>query len=395
MLFLASSTLLYDCLVAFSETVLGRFLRAISIYTLLLYNLITLFHVPSGDRTPALDEEASLTPARSEKPKGLIIRTTDPKSVQPSQRTPSIVAVERTVPTPLEIVENARPPLRISASSRLSMLVSRVEQNEALAGVTRTISSRSSRKSLATPATPKRPKRPDLRFDIITPVLPSTTENPGSAGEPPTTGISLTYYTMDLQNPEMASVLDGQEESIGAVNPPVYQSDEQNNPRNTSRTSLLVQPPSHRGPSFTSFEELIRQQNELDRSIAKLRLLSVDTTNLSPPEEATSNSPSPAGDTTTSAKSRPQSTLRTDSLSPHSEFSLSVFPAPPPRPESMARETRFSKPVVLRRKLPQPPISSFNQVPSAVPESPSQRGVVARLTSGGTQYDVTSFINSR
>lgn len=366
---------------AFSETVLGRFLRAISIYILLLWNLITTFHRPSISRQPLDDQEAPSNQQEKSKEGASHAKDMRPSSLQ--ARAPSIVTLGQVVQSPKE----NRPPLRITTASRLSMIVNR---NETLAEITRTISSRSSRKSPVTPMTPKRPKRPDLRFDIVTPTLPSTTENPDQ--DSPTTGISLSYYTMDTSTPGVPVI---REPPVNPTKPSVYQAGEQSNVEYMSQTSLIAQPPSHTA-SLSSFDELMRQQNELDKSIANLRLLSVDNTNLPPqgsvPVPAPESSPI-MGDTATSAKSRPQSTLRTESLSPHSEFSFSAFPVPPPRPESI-RVSRFTNPTI--RRLPQPPDQASNLVVPmlSVPESPSQASMAERMISGGTQYDVTSFIDN-
>ncbi|KAF9452639.1 hypothetical protein P691DRAFT_803760 [Macrolepiota fuliginosa MF-IS2] len=372
---------------AFSEMVLGRFLRAISIYVLLLYNLINTFRRPTAERVPTNDREESIKP---EKPKHLIIETADLNPGPIPQKTPSILTIERTIPTPME---NPHPLLRVSASSRLSALVKRVEQNETLAELTRTMS-KSSRKSPVTPTPPKKPRRPDLRFDIIMPP-PHSAENSDSPEEPPTTGISLTYYTMNVEGRDVPNVPIIQDPSISPTKSSIYQSVRPGDVGGTSKTSFIIQPLSRAIPSVNSFDELMRQQNELDKSIANLRLLSVDTSSIKPPAKSAPTLPgsSLAEDSPASAKSRPQSTLRTDSLSQHSEFSLSIFPVPPSRPESVTAERRFSKPMALR-KPPQIPVSSLNQAPSTspIPESPSQTGGTARLTSAGTQYDVTSFI---
>lgn len=325
-----------------------------------------------------------------EKSEDTIVRAGDPKPTPTLRRGPSILTLDRSMPTPLE---NPRSSLRVSASSRLSALVNRVEKNEALAEITRTIS-KTARKSPVTTAAPGRPKRPDLRFDIITPAL-SSTGNPESPGEPLMTGISLTYYTMNV-GPDAPDVSVDQGPSINPREPSVHQSGGLGNANHASQESVIFRSSASPSVSISSFDELMRRQNELDKSIANLRLLSVDSINIRPQTEATLvlDGSSLAGDTTTSAKSRPQSTLRTESLSPHSEFSLSVFPVPPSRPESTAVERRLSKPTVLR-KPPQPPVSSFNLVPptTSIPELPLQNEGAARLTSAGTQYDVTSFIS--
>lgn len=289
--------------------------------------------------------------------------------------------------------DSTQPSLRVSASSRFSALVSHAEKREALAELTRTITSKSTRRLPIAPITsPKKPRRSDLHFDIITPALPSATEAPNTPGEAPTTGVSLTYYTMNFSpstTPTTLTVPRLTDHTIMSPSPTGVQDNDEPIPQ----TSFVNQPPVHLNPSITSFDELMRQQNELDKSIANLRLLSIDTRNIRPPEIVPTLETSPLGrDTMASAKS----TLRTDSLSQHSEFSLSVFPLPPP-PESVLGDKRSSIPKFLLRKLPQSPVRPQSQVQlsPSIRNSSFQNNVSVRLTSAGTQYDVTSFIDGK
>ncbi|KAF7784432.1 hypothetical protein Agabi119p4_597 [Agaricus bisporus var. burnettii] len=357
---------------AFSEMVLGRFLRAISIYIFLLYNLITIFSAATRDRISHSDEEA---PANSEKPIRLVTNDTTLRS----ETQTATVALESAAPAQ---PNDERSSLSIAASSRLSKFVSRVEPNEAFAGVTRTMSNR---KSSGTPVAPKRHKRPDLRFDIMTPILTSTPEDPDLVGERRATDISLTYYTMGLQSIVAVSTPNGE----GSDSPSPY--GQLRGVADLQQTRASDFQASDHSFSVTPYEELMREQEELDNSIAKLGILSVDVKDVLSQEAGSTldGSISPAGDTTTSVKSKHRSTLRTDSLSFHSDFSLSVFPTPPPPPESMSGERRFSRPMFLRRKLPQLPVDDTTQEASSVQESP----VDAVMASGETHYDVTSFIN--
>jgi hypothetical protein len=374
-----------DFTVAFSETVLGRFLRAISVYILLLWNLVSMFHGRHIPRPHLDDQEALTTAAKLEKLKDLTVKETDTELARfPQGTTESVVALELS-----KHANGQRPSLRVSTASRLSAIVDRVEKNEALAEITRTLSSRSIRKSpVAT--TPKRPKRPELRFDIITPTLPSTIE---SLEEPPTTGISLSYYTM---NPSSSDVPTIRRPLDNPTQPFESQLDGQGNPGHASHTSLITQPPSQI-TCISFIDELMRQQNELDKSIAKLKLLSMDMKDTQASEEAPTldNSSTVVRENVASVKTRSQSTTRTGSLSPRSEFSLSVFPIPPLTSESATEDRQLSKPNI--RKLPEPPTIASNQtIPlGSVPDSPSQASTVARMMSGGTQYDVTSFIGSK
>lgn len=155
--------------------------------------------------------------------------------------------------------------------------------------------------------------------------------------------------------------------------------------------SLTSTPERESVDSLNSFDELLRQQTELDRSIAALRLFSPTTTvtNLPPPPEPQVKI-TPDYDRTLSVSSG-------KSASNRSEFSLSIFPDPPlaagvlpaePAPQGRGREAPFPS----RARLP----------PSRIPQSAISTNdddfptpVQMRFGSQGTQYDVTSFIGGK
>ncbi|KAL1749050.1 hypothetical protein HDZ31DRAFT_28231 [Schizophyllum fasciatum] len=222
---------------------------------------------------------------------------------------------------------------------------------------------------------------------------------------------------------------------------------------------------SQRG-SGTSIDELLRQQNELDKSIAALRLFSprssfAPTLRDNRPESGTVD-PMPSGAPSDSASvvvkvipSRGTSTSdmsgKTTAASGQSSFSLSVFPAPPPAsggvsasPSPLPSARPLSPPAQPRASLvvPSSPLGATSSpmglsplpmglslsplggisptlsnhsptrgrtedFPQSVtlqppkpgesalssPATPTSRG--GRVQSGGTQYDVTSFIVPR
>lgn len=185
----------------------------------------------------------------------------------------------------------------------------------------------------------------------------------------------------------------------------------------------IVQRPSQsrRTPSSTtrssamSFTDLLRQQTELDNSIAALRLLS--------PQQPGRDSGEPIGpmDGVTNSNG-PKDLNRSNSSvglpsSGRSEFSLSNFPEPPmtftstangiPSPTSTSRgrfdrneERRSVAAGLLPPKMPI--LSEYPTTP--MPDSPGRSSEDAgnrpgnmsrmKVDSGGTQYDVTSFIGS-
>lgn len=166
--------------------------------------------------------------------------------------------------------------------------------------------------------------------------------------------------------------------------------------------------------SAMSFTELLRQQTELDKSIAALRLFS-------PQQESTRMETTLPTEST--SRSRSNSSIGVPS-SMKSEFSLSHFPEPPelvtgisgtssPIPavalmtrtdRKDSRKSRFVPMQDASASLPPPrmPIlSDYPSSPQSIPNSPTRQSEgninmsrSAKIDSAGTQYDVTSFIGS-
>lgn len=164
--------------------------------------------------------------------------------------------------------------------------------------------------------------------------------------------------------------------------------------------------------SINSFDELLRQQTELDNSIAALRLVSPSTQSIPPdPPEASSSSPmsvpGKSSEGSMKARSNSVSTLsylgrKPDSASNRSDFSLSIFPEPPVvATDTTTRRDELSK-LGVRSRVPgldPPPKPAPTEVTAgetpSLPVSPSRFETTARFDSAGTQYDVTSFIGGR
>ncbi|KAK0198485.1 hypothetical protein F5146DRAFT_1019786 [Armillaria mellea] len=152
--------------------------------------------------------------------------------------------------------------------------------------------------------------------------------------------------------------------------------------------------------STTSFDELLRQQSELDQSIAALRLFSPQesTATLSdvkdiavPSVPLKSASIPPSAGTGTNSYTG----TKADSSSVPSEFSLSIFPEPPTdgsglpdNPVASISGRNTMVPLRPENILISSPV--IDEVPS-IPTSPNGLRT-GRFGSAGTQYDVTSFI---
>ncbi|KAG2350509.1 hypothetical protein BDR05DRAFT_954600 [Suillus weaverae] len=179
------------------------------------------------------------------------------------------------------------------------------------------------------------------------------------------------------------------------------------------------QVPSRKCSSSRSLEELLELQNELDKTIATLRLFSPSS-----PTSTSPNSPSSStSDSTQAEQLRQSSSTCARTLS---DFSLSNFPSPPwlasrapalpsPLPAVKLRSKEDRR---ARLRLGQDSISDTLELPppripaalTDMPSSPrsdltsdspykSDNGILSadagrsyRFNSGGTQYEITSFI---
>ncbi|KAG2129903.1 hypothetical protein DEU56DRAFT_740955, partial [Suillus clintonianus] len=188
------------------------------------------------------------------------------------------------------------------------------------------------------------------------------------------------------------------------------------------------QPPrvSSRHSSSRSLEELLELQNELDKTIATLRLFSPTSPISFSPTSTTPSSPSSSRrDSNQTEQMRQSSSTGARTLS---DFSLSNFPSPPwlaarvpslPSPLP-AVKLRLKEDRRARLRLGQDSISDTlglppPRIPAALTDMPSSprsdltsdspyqedgllpadAGRSYRFNSGGTQYEITSFIGGK
>ncbi|KAG1783808.1 hypothetical protein EV702DRAFT_1190834 [Suillus placidus] len=187
------------------------------------------------------------------------------------------------------------------------------------------------------------------------------------------------------------------------------------------------QVPSRQCSSSGSLEELLELQNELDKTIATLRLFSPSSPSSLSPTSTSPNSPSSStSDSTQAEQLRRSSSTCARTLS---DFSLSNFPSPPwlasrapalpsPLPAVKLRSKEDRR---ARLRLGQDSISDTLElppprIPAALADMPSSprsdltsdspykedNGVLSadagrsyRFNSGGTQYEITSFIDGK
>ncbi|KAG2160002.1 uncharacterized protein EDB93DRAFT_1196810 [Suillus bovinus] len=183
------------------------------------------------------------------------------------------------------------------------------------------------------------------------------------------------------------------------------------------------QVPSRQSSSGRSLEELLELQNELDKTIAMLRLFSPKSPiSCSPTSTSPSSPSSPRISSIQAEKLRQSSSTGAQTMS---DFSLSNFPSPPlsaswaPLPATLpAVKLRSKEDHLTRLRLGQGSISDtlglpLPRIPAALEDMPSSprsdlasdspcqedNGMVPadagrsyRFNSGGTQYEITSFI---
>ncbi|KAL1693105.1 hypothetical protein GGG16DRAFT_89289 [Schizophyllum commune] len=544
---------------AFTETLLGRFLLAIGMYTLILYVLVfAFFNSPSRSRPGSIastrrsNRDTELWGSANEKNPNPIIRQPSviPYVAPPPPPRPSRNSTMSRIASYLSPRRPSRPQSLYSTASSmrffdmdperggggggppssnsgsklsdtvevLSPHVSELKRDGQGPWGGSQYTADSAAPSPSTAASQSRmPMRPETSEVVIFPTISEKSSgedvrgtspdrdrndsNSSSNATRPATEISLGSYYMPYTNSAAASsYLMPQMPAARPRTPesPIYGLEGLIDPRDRrvipftpmTMASSTAEPMTARGDlrmpstdfslsyssrhgSGTSIDELLRQQNELDKSIAALRLFSprssfATTVQDNRPESGTVD-PMPSGapsDTNSVVvkviPSRGTSTSdmsgKMTAASGESSFSLSVFPAPPPnggvsaspsplpsavpRSPLLAQQQTYSEPkrssLIVQAPLgvtsspmalsPLPmglslspmggisptlsnsasptrgrtedfPQSVTLQPPQpggsalSSPTTPSSRG--GRIQSGGTQYDVTSFIVPR
>ena len=201
------------------------------------------------------------------------------------------------------------------------------------------------------------------------------------AGERPTNDTSFSsYYALEPHS--RFSFLQLTSTSGEGSDSPVYGLDGiiGGKPEESSEDLPAVRPERS---SLSSFDELLRQQTELDKSIAALKLFSPENSAplLGVPQPVSpSASKVPPFNRTYSISTN----SRIDSASARSEFSLSVFPEPPAAEENVTS--------VSRSRSSRAAVRAPTQDLPSIPSSPNQPGIFPKYDPAVTQYEITSFI---
>ncbi|KAJ7597169.1 hypothetical protein C8J56DRAFT_919382 [Mycena floridula] len=384
-------------LFTFSEMTLGRFLQAVEIYILILFLLISTFYknpvalAHSGSRSRRSKGTSSFGGLR-EKARESAFQT------NPSDSKEETFVVGRAFSS---LEEASRPesaisrigswilPRRLSrrpsSRSREQLVVKDPEQG-LVSQIPISTGSRhlSSRVEIAEEKKGFPEPVPDSPVPAIKVMSPSAGDQ--TSADRPTTNYSLSSYYGPSRRSASFAVPSFPREGSDSPVYGLYGIMAQNSNR-TSKES--------RGrTSMSSFDELLRQQTELDKSIAALRLFSPESAAPFPesPKAPTPAKPGLLVSNRTQSSSSNSTAPRVES-SARSEFSLSIFPEPPATSatEIVAEKVAVAGPRPQRVPPLRTALRTTDDFPS-VPNSPSQPGMGSRLDSAGTQYEITSFI---
>lgn len=371
-------------LFAFSETTLGRFIQAVELYILILFVLIAAFYKRDNFSRTSRSRRSRGTSSFAilgEKPR-------EPPLLQPGSNPDVVIgqafSSEDEVQRPVSTVSRigswilSRNPLQRPNDVQQRQMGD-LEQGTA-SGVQQT-------KDVMTEdragELKEKESSPEIRVSERSP-SPSVPD-PEMDNNPlqrPTKGVSFSsYYNMEPPSFLQLTPREGSDSPVYGLDGIINRK-----PESYSRDSLVAQRETN---SLSSFDELLRQQTELDRSIAALRLFSPETSTglLEPPKPASpSRTKPPLLNRTQSTSTNSYSGQRLDSASGRSEFSLSIFPEPPGTAEANPTTVRMAK---SSRAAIWAPTQDLPSIPS----SPNQLGTAPRYDSATTQYEITSFID--
>lgn len=362
--------------VAFSETALGRLLLATELYTLIVSSMVFSFYTR--------DNAASPLPQIHDK------RASSFRGLHVSFYDAGIGLVGDDIANPTGPGQSTSSWLSWNAPLRRSSQLGS-SSNDGRRPRTEEEAERGANSFLS------EERLPSIRDDVA----PSSDDS--SATDPITRGISESFSSPIVQLPA-SSVYDNGQSSTPSAAAMVTSPDSPTLPyggireaRQSSRPSRREKQPSDGSTSssqLSGFENLLRENDELERSIAALQAMYVPGQN---GDQSRGGSPSTVSDLPERSRLRESSTTGygPTSDSNKSEFSLSVFPEPPQVPritETLARTGRRSS----MASAPTPTQMSYTEE-QALPVSTAEDEVAIsafgyRIGSAGTHYDVTSFI---
>ncbi|KAF9068090.1 hypothetical protein BDP27DRAFT_1327922 [Rhodocollybia butyracea] len=389
---------------SFSESTLGRFLQAIEVYIMIIFLLVVAFY-----KIPVRPTRPSSIQMSDEKPQDLRSPTMPfapsgalPTSEEPQSRTSMVSRVSSWILAPRLKSRERRMSEDVEAgpgSNEAGFIIVSPPPVQPVVAESSHMAIRESGQQNA-PTSPS-PNIPHNSIPFIDPIAPVPVDTPSvllseldQRTDRPYTGVSLRYYglsrdsLLSLSPPNPAFIADDTRSfNSSRTESPVYGLDGIVRQKRNSIGSSLART---REPSISSFDELIQQQAELDRSIAALRLFSPPSMEEALPEGLSPQEEEPGR----SANSRINRTISSATTSSaRSEFSLSVFPDPPTvgvePPRTSLAAIRAKRARLSRRDVP----SSFD-LNGSIDSLHAPIGLVLGRSTGSnaTLYDVTSFI---
>ncbi|KAG7450372.1 uncharacterized protein BT62DRAFT_927672 [Guyanagaster necrorhizus] len=374
---------------AFSETTLGRFLQAVELYIMIVFLLIHTFYVKPEmcrrqARVSSFNGLGGFRNSESLPKQALSVGTIDHNDILESTRNTRESVVlpgsRSSGSVPLFLWDRNDPELGDSTGRRHSSTRETVSPASDVWTVPRSLQSQPPIENAPLPLPASR-----------TELTQSTT---GGDLPPlrPKTGVSFSSYYLEDRNLPLPSPKPNfiSEVSRSGPDSPIYGLDGIITAAG-DRFPIKTRSESRNSRSTTSFDELLRQQSELDQSIAALRLFSPQASTATTSNAADvgvedalvkSSSMAPTASTGTGSYTG----VKADSSSVPSEFSLSIFPEPPTDGSGLP-DTPAA--LIVGRSMAIPSLI-IDEVPS-IPTSPNGLGT-GRFGSAGTQYDVTSFI---
>jgi len=348
--------------VSFTETSLGRLLRAFEVYLLIVHNLYTTFQDFSG------------TPRASSQP-------TD------STDSSKTLTEKFALADPLPYAYANQTLISNGFLGRDGEIISK--------GVMAMAGSDKIREGDHRPETVAisqviqlQPQPPSPPAGMVAPKQPS--------GDRRFTTVSLSYYTMDHQ-----SSLTNGEYNI----PRSLSSNSSNVPKDMEQNPTICIPDSDRPSSVlsrettTPIDDFLRQQAELEKSIADFSLNSMQS-------DCSRDVAEPSDGTVSTAATQSRSTLtsnKSESFSNRSDFSLSIFPAPPmitvdgvatkyPNEDAYKDGGQKAAAVTKGQKQRRKQVEPLVLATPVNPGEPQKGDLDAKLDSVATRFDVTSFI---
>jgi len=359
--------------VSLTETSQGRLLRAVEVYLFFLHNLCTTFWDVVNPARGSTRQASALPSIRETEKEPIQFVPPLPYNVggTGNRRSQTILKVDRKYGAPL-------PAISYTWASQTKTSAALFKQRNRLQTQTPPLLDNLSGTAFALAE-----NHPNSRSGTATPILKE--EQPLSVAKPQLQipPISVDPPLGHESLPVVTEIRAGSPDHFDVLAYTAWGQEEREMQENTHASQRSV----------SSLDEIIHQQNELDKRIAALRVEHSVAPSLLHPE-LSEFLQVPANPVRSTLRNSAMTTL-TEGTSSNSAFSLSIFPEPP---VDTMNENSDNDNIVNR---PAPPRSRkkrkrFNDPRTSTSSTSLRRSISGqnRFNSTGTQWDVTSFIGS-